>query len=91
MAKNSRTSAALENVVIALELDLQELGLYRARRIVPIKGRGRRRVRTPVQVAEEAQERLAYLREQLQSLEVDDVVLTAKKIAEAMRQALKLL
>ena len=91
MAKNSRTSAELENVVIALELDLQELGLYRARRIVPIEGRGRRRIRTPMQVAEEAQERLAYLRDHLQSLEVDDAVMTAKKIAEAMRQALKLL
>ncbi|MBY0410930.1 MAG: hypothetical protein K2Q97_12580 [Burkholderiaceae bacterium] len=90
MSKNSRASAELENVVIALELDLHELGLYRARRTVPVEqGRGRRRPRTPAQVAETAQERLTYLREQLQALDVDSALLTSKKIAEAMRQVIK--
>lgn len=90
MSKNSRASAELENVVIALELDLQELGLYRVRRTVPVElGRGHRRPRTPAQVAEAAQERLVYLREQLQALDVDSALLTAKKIAETMRQVIK--
>lgn len=89
MSKNARATLELENVVVALEVDLHELGLYRARRVVPVVGLGRRRVRTPVQVAEEAQERLAHLRAQLQSLEVHDQVAKAKTIAEEMRQALK--
>jgi hypothetical protein len=73
-----------------LELDLHELGLYRTRRTVPVEqGRGRRRARTPAKVAESAQEWLAYLKEQFQALEVEGSVGTAKKIAEAMRQALK--
>lgn len=90
MSKNSRASAELENVVIALELDLHELGLYRARRTVRVEqGRGRRRPRTPAQVSETAQEGLAYLRQQLQTLDVDSALLTSKKIAEAMRQVIK--
>lgn len=90
MSKNSRASAELENVVIALELDLHELGLDRARRTVPVEERrGRRRPRTPAQVAETAQERLAYLRQQLQGLDVDSALLATKKIAEAMRQVIK--
>lgn len=90
MSKNSQKSEKLENAVIALELDLHELGLYRARRTVPMEqGRGRRRPRTPAEVAQSAQEWLAYLKEQLRSLEADGALGSAKKIAEAMRLALK--
>lgn len=90
MSKNSQKSAELEDVIIALELDLHELGLYRTRRTVPVeRGRGRRRARTPAEVAESAQEWLAYLKEQFQALEVDGALGTAKKIAEAMRIAVK--
>lgn len=89
MSKSSQELAQLEDVIISLDLDLHELGLYRARRTVPVQGRGRRRVRTPSEVAQEAQEKITYLREQFQALEVDGAVSTAKRIAEAMRQALK--
>lgn len=90
MSKNSQKSEELENAVIALELDLHELGLYRARRTVSMEqGRGRRRPRTPAEVAQSAQERLAYLKEQLRTLEVDGALGTAKRIAQAMRMALK--
>ena len=90
ISRNSQKSTELENAVVALDLDLHELGLYRARRTAPIaQGRGRRPPRTSAQVAESAQQWLAYLREQFQTLEIDDASEKAKKIAEKMRQALK--
>lgn len=90
MSKNSQKTAQLEEAISALELDLHELGLYRTRRTAPVEqSRGRRRARTPAQVAKSAQEWLAYFKEQFQVLEVDISLGTAKKIAKAMRQTLK--
>lgn len=90
MSRNAQSSTEIADVVSSLELDLHELGLFRKRNSVPIPAtRGRKRVRTPADVAIDAQERLAYLREHLQSLEASDDVARAKKIADEMRLAVK--
>ncbi|WP_084461760.1 GTPase domain-containing protein [Curvibacter gracilis] len=90
MSRNAQSSTEIADVVNSLELDLHELGLFRKRNSVPIPyTRGRKRVRTPAEVAIDAQERLAYLREHLQSLEASDDVARAKKVADEMRLAIK--
>ncbi|EER62363.1 hypothetical protein AcdelDRAFT_0047 [Acidovorax delafieldii 2AN] len=90
MSHNAQSSTEIAEVVNSLELDLHELGLFHNWASTPAApARGRRRGRTPENVALKAQERLAFLREQLQSLEASDEVARAKKIADSMRLAVK--
>lgn len=90
MSRNAQSSTEIADVVNSLELDLYELGLFKNWTSEPsAPARGRRRGRTPKDLALKAQGRLAYLREQLQCLEVSDEVARAKHIADCMRLAVK--
>ncbi|MBP8141425.1 MAG: hypothetical protein KAY02_05705, partial [Acidovorax sp.] len=74
----------------SLELDLHELGLFKKWRPTPITAaRKSRRGRTPQDVANQAQARLALISEQMQKFEMGGQVERAKNIADLMRHAVR--
>ena len=94
MRQEAQASDEWADTVNALELDLHELGLFQTRRLVDtphpqLRWAGRRRVRTPKEVAEEAKQYLANLRECRSSERPDFKLQRAKDIAERMRAVIK--
>ncbi len=88
--RRAKSSTEIADQLNSLELDLHELGLFQDWGPTPtIATRKSRRGRTPQDVATQAQARLAWLREQMQGLEMEGQVERAKNIAELMRQAVR--
>ena len=88
--RRAQSSTEIADLLNSLELDLHELGLFQDWRPTPTTAtRKSRRGRTPQGVATQAQARLAWLREQMQGLEMDGQVERAKNIADLMRQAVR--
>ena len=90
MNRCAQFSTEIAELLNSLELDLHELGLFKKWRQTPITAaRKSRRGRTPQDVANQAQARLALINEQMQRFEMDGQVERAKNIADLMRQAVR--
>ncbi len=90
MNRCAQSSTEMAELLNSLELDLHELGLFKKWRQTPITAaRKSRRGRTPQDVANQAQARLALINEQMQRFEMDGQVERAKNIADLMRQAVR--